>query len=111
MRERWTKWMAAENFTVTPGGNMRAPPLPTMAQWVLDSWHGVKDHVIVKSFKKCCILNAMDGSEDDILYAHIRRQGGGRIGKYLFISLVFNCFVSFKCLCIRLSAIYHNFIQ
>ena len=25
---------------------------------------------MVKSFKKCCISNAMDGSEDDILYAH-----------------------------------------
>ena len=43
-------------------GNMRAPPLPTMAQWVLESWHDVKDHVVVKSFKKCCISNAMDGS-------------------------------------------------
>ena len=37
MRERWTKWMAAENYTLTPGGNMRASPLPTMTQWVLDS--------------------------------------------------------------------------
>ena len=61
--------MAAEHYTLKPEGNMRAPPLPTMAQWVLDSWHDVKDHVIVKSVKKFCISNAMDGSEDDILYA------------------------------------------
>ena len=25
MRERWTKWMAAENYTVTPGGNKKSP--------------------------------------------------------------------------------------
>ena len=45
MRERWTKWMAGEHYTLTPGGNMRAPPLPTMAQWVLESWHDVKDQL------------------------------------------------------------------
>ena len=28
----------------------------------------VKDETVVRSFKKCGISNALDGSEDDILY-------------------------------------------
>ena len=33
-----------------------------------NSWQRVKSETIVKSLKKCCISNALDGSEDDILY-------------------------------------------
>ena len=33
-----------------------------------NSWQRVKSETVVKSFKKCGISNALDGSEDDILY-------------------------------------------
>ena len=36
-----------------------------------NSWQRVKSETIVKSFKKCGISNALDGSEDDILYEEI----------------------------------------
>jgi hypothetical protein len=35
---------------------------------VKNSWKQVKSETIVKSLKKCGISNALDGSEDDILY-------------------------------------------
>jgi len=35
---------------------------------VKNSWQRVKSETIVKSLKKCGISNALDGSEDDILY-------------------------------------------
>jgi len=35
---------------------------------VKNSWQRVKSEAIVKCFKKCGISNAIDGSEDDILY-------------------------------------------
>ena len=28
----------------------------------------IPESIIVRSFKKCCISNALDGSEDDILW-------------------------------------------
>ena len=34
-----------------------------------NSWQRVKSETIVKSFKECGISTALDGSEDDILYA------------------------------------------
>jgi len=35
---------------------------------VKNSWQRVKSETIEKSFKICGISNALDGSEDDILY-------------------------------------------
>jgi len=38
-----------------------------VAWWVSAAWKAVPESIIVRSFKKCCISNALDGSEDDIL--------------------------------------------
>ena len=32
------------------------------------AWKAIPQSVIVRSFKKCCISNALDRSEDDILW-------------------------------------------
>jgi len=32
------------------------------------AWKAVLASIIVRSFKKCCISNALDGSKDDILW-------------------------------------------
>ena len=31
------------------------------------AWKAIPESIIVGSFKKCCISNGLDGSEDDIL--------------------------------------------
>ena len=31
------------------------------------AWKAILESIIIRSFKKCCIGNALDGSEDDIL--------------------------------------------
>ena len=35
---------------------------------MLKTWEEIHPNIIVKVFKKCCISNALDGSEDDILF-------------------------------------------
>ena len=32
------------------------------------AWKAISESIIVRSFKKCCISNALNGSEDDILW-------------------------------------------
>ena len=32
------------------------------------AWKAIPESIIVGTFKKCCIGNALDGSEDDILW-------------------------------------------
>jgi hypothetical protein len=36
--------------------------------WVSAAWKAIPESIIVRSFKKCCISNALDGSEDNILW-------------------------------------------
>ena len=35
---------------------------------MLAAWRAIPESIIVRSFKECCISNALDGSEDDILW-------------------------------------------
>jgi hypothetical protein len=30
------------------------------------AWKAIPERIIIRSFKKCCISNALDGSEDDV---------------------------------------------
>ena len=46
---------------------MRAAP-SEVAQWVSAARKAIPESIIVRSFKKCCISNVLDGSEDDILW-------------------------------------------
>jgi len=32
------------------------------------AWKAIPESIINRSFKKCCISNSLDGSEDDILW-------------------------------------------
>lgn len=68
MREEWNKWMAAGNHDLTPTGRMKRPTITQVCEWVKTSWDSVKDEIVVRSFKKCGISNALDGTEDDMLY-------------------------------------------
>jgi len=46
---------------------LRAAP-SEVVWWVLAAWKAVPESIIVRSFKKCCISNALDGSKDYILW-------------------------------------------
>jgi hypothetical protein len=32
------------------------------------AWKAIPESIIVRSFRKCCISNALDGTEDDIVW-------------------------------------------
>ena len=68
MRDEWTKWIEAPTHHVTLTGRVKRPSISIVCEWVKNSWQWVKSETTVKSFKKCGISNALDGSEDDILY-------------------------------------------
>ena len=68
MRRQWNKWMISGEHSFTLAGNMKVASLATVCEWVVKSWAEVKTECIVKSFKKCSISNAMDGTEDDLLW-------------------------------------------
>ena len=46
---------------------LRAAP-SEVARWVSAAWKAIPESIIIRSFKKCCISNALGGSEDDFLW-------------------------------------------
>ena len=68
LKAKWGEWMQNGNKTYTKSGRQRAPDLVTVTEWIVDCWKTLDKQIIVKSFKRCCISNAMDGTEDDILW-------------------------------------------
>ena len=68
LRDKWTTWMIEGQKEYTAGGNIKAASLNTMCEWVNESWKGLSLEMVSRSFKKCGISNAIDGSKDDILW-------------------------------------------
>ena len=46
---------------------LRAAP-SEVARQLSTAWKAIPEGIIVRSFKNCCVSNALDGSEDDILW-------------------------------------------
>ena len=68
MRKKWQDWMLADQHTFTPGGRIRKVELDQICQWIVEAWEDIPSELIKKSFRKCCITNALDGTEDDEMW-------------------------------------------
>ena len=68
LREKWMTWMMSGEKTFTPGGQLRAASLVTVCQWVKELWQELSKEMVERSFKKCGISNALDGTEDDLVW-------------------------------------------
>lgn len=47
---------------------MQKPAVRLLCEWILQAWDAVCPESIINGFKRCCISNALDGSEDDVLW-------------------------------------------
>ena len=68
IRDQWITWMASGAAERTAGGNYKRPALGLVTQWVKTAWDKIDNPMIQKSFLKCGISNALDGTEDDVLW-------------------------------------------
>jgi len=68
LRKKWTHWMMDGAHTFTATGRQRKVEMPTICEWILEAWNEIPIKSVVKSFKKCSISNALDGTEDDIIW-------------------------------------------
>ena len=59
--------MMSGEKTFTPGGQLRAASLVTVCQFK-ESWQELSKEMVERSFKKCGISNALDGTEDDLVW-------------------------------------------
>ncbi len=58
--------MSSGQFTYTKGENLKKLDYSIICKQILEAWVEILKKMIIKSFKKCGISNAMDGLEDDL---------------------------------------------
>ena len=63
-------WLLNGSKERIPSAKVRRPFLELMCSQILQSWTLINNDIITKNFKKTTILNALDGTEDNI-----RRNG------------------------------------
>ena len=56
-------------FEFTPAGKKKAPSRNLVLRWIKQSWAEIPAEIAKKSFKMCGILNALEGTKDDKVYA------------------------------------------
>jgi hypothetical protein len=68
LRQQYLNWIADPARALTENGKIKRAAPSEVARWVLAAWKTITESIIARSFKKCCICNVLDGSEDDILW-------------------------------------------
>ena len=68
MRKKWQEWMLAGEHTFTAGGHIQKVELDEICRWISAAWNDIPTEMIAKSFHKCCITNAMDGTEGEEIW-------------------------------------------
>lgn len=68
LREQYEKWLASENLQLTPAGKIKKASPFKVAEWVKFAWDSTDKELVRRSFLKCCVSNALDGSEDDVIF-------------------------------------------
>ncbi|KAH9372238.1 hypothetical protein HPB48_003445 [Haemaphysalis longicornis] len=69
LRETWASFIRAG--AVTPKGNPKKPSRQDVVNFVSKAWAVVSEEVVARSFKRCGISTALDGSEDGELHERL----------------------------------------
>jgi len=64
----WMAWTAEGIHELTATGRKTKPSEELMCQWIGEAWRDIPREMVVRSFLKCGITNALDGSEDDCVF-------------------------------------------
>ena len=66
---QYLSWMMTGPFEFTPAGKKKPPSRNLVLKWVKQSGAEIPAQMVRKLFKTCGISNALDGTEDDEVYA------------------------------------------
>ncbi len=68
LSEQYDRWILDHDQELTASGKIKRAPPHVVAHWVSSAWTSIPAELVAKSFKKCCISNALYGTEDDLLW-------------------------------------------
>ncbi|CAG8781878.1 25853_t:CDS:2 [Racocetra persica] len=87
MRNLYNQWMNKEIKEYTKTSKTKRPSYLLIATWVKEAWEAVDINMIRKSFTCCGIFNAMDGTEDDLIFDFMKKWEFSEDYKYSKLNL------------------------
>ncbi|CAG8613511.1 10234_t:CDS:2 [Dentiscutata erythropus] len=67
LRDKWRVWIAVREHIFTKTGNIKKPEPDLMCHWIMEAWNDISPEIIVKSFKRYRISNALDSLENELI--------------------------------------------
>uniref|UniRef100_A0A2L2YHJ1 POGO family transposase, putative n=1 Tax=Parasteatoda tepidariorum TaxID=114398 RepID=A0A2L2YHJ1_PARTP len=77
LRREWAVFI--RNKQKTLAGNLKRPTRQDVIGFVSAAWEAVTEETISKSFKRCGISNALDGSEDGLFHTRLAEVNVGSV--------------------------------
>lgn len=67
----YQEWRKLGDLEVMTTGRLKRASPAVLCSWIVDAWASIPEELVIRSFKKCGISNALDGSEGDFLWEDI----------------------------------------
>jgi hypothetical protein len=68
LRQQYLTWIMDPACELTETEKIKCAAPSEVARWVSAVWKAIPESIIISSFKKCCLSNALDGSKNDIVW-------------------------------------------
>lgn len=75
VRAAYNEWLIDGEHALTPAGHLKRATLDDLARWTHDAWKALLWAMVVHSFKKCGLSNALDGKQGQLSVAYGQRKG------------------------------------
>ncbi|KAH8019967.1 hypothetical protein HPB51_023632 [Rhipicephalus microplus] len=75
VKRLYAEWMRSGGPEVTPAGWLTRASPAMLCWWIVEFWACIPEALVYRMFKKCSISNALDGTEDDVLWENIFDKG------------------------------------
>jgi hypothetical protein len=75
LKQLYNEWLLTGDHALSQTKRIKKPNMTLHCQWIIKSWQRSSSEVILKAFKKCCISNAVGGTDNDMLWNYSEGDG------------------------------------
>jgi hypothetical protein len=73
--KHYDAWLNKDNHILTLSDKIKRASASIIVECILDAWKEMPVNISPKSFLKCCLSDAEDGMQDDILWDNSAQSG------------------------------------
>lgn len=66
LKQLFSEEILTGDHALTPADRMKKPSVTLLCQWIIIALQHISPKVTVEAFKKCCVSNAVDGTDDGV---------------------------------------------